>query len=213
MFKKGDKVKVFCRLGVQKKESWQVATVTDLGGPGQEEFVTVLFRSGQTLCATDDLVRHYKPIDGNVVDKFAADTLESLKKYLDDALPKLFPHKNYSVHADSDEPTILYLRENAKAAVLGTSNDAPIQIETGLSLMPGFKEIEGILGFEEVPAWGVYGEKYYPGSLHEPPSSEPMLLKDFRTAIQAAAFVCEKLYALDAEPYWENVSYDKEMVE
>lgn len=173
-------VKALIQLGNSRKARWFSGKLVK-----RDDNNSVVEIYGTQHTIENRLVKEWKRIEPSSMDDFANKNWAELKQVVRNAVEKFLPNCDEMVIND-DEKTITY-----SDVVIG----------------PTIVERESIASFIEVPAWTVSYYKHIPATFHEPEDVDEVSCGNSENNVYAARLFIDTILRLEADCYWENVSY------
>lgn len=173
-FKKGEQVKAFCKLGLQKEAKWNVMTYDSpfhVKGPGQ-------FRCHATQ------IRHFRRLEQKEGEKYAQDNIHKLLVYIKRGMERLLPKY-------ADEVTL-------------NSENTVINLPCGLTVEPCVVEVESLDSFTEFPGWSVISWRQVTATRNEPEGIDGKVMGEARYEMAAAALAIKSVFSALSDGFWEG---------
>lgn len=190
----GNKVKVFCKIGLQKKESWQLFTF--LGrGPQNTGFCRYgSEQSGQIHNFPLDKIYELIQMPTEALDEFGRANIEELEKLIRSACQRL-------------------LREDQQPeSITVDSTDSIINVLPELTVQPSIIEVKSIGAIAEVAGWSVLRWVRSTGNYDNPPDVDEVPVGEARNNIDTALIVANELFAISMNGFRDTYC-DQKMAE
>jgi hypothetical protein len=173
-------VKALVQIGLMKKPRWIHGKLVS-----RDQTQSVVDIHGENHTLENHVVKMWRKINLTAIENFAVKNWADLRQVVRSAAENFLPNVDKLVF-DEENKIITY---------------------QDVSIGPTSVERESIAAFIEVPAWSVSYYKHIPATFHEPEDVDEVSCGSSENNVGAARLFIDTILRLEADCYWESVSY------